>query len=189
MSMSDLSSLGLKKNILITCGGRRVSLLKSFKKELKTIYPKGLVYVADSKPCLSSAAQLADGFFEVPELSSPNYINKLLSLCIENEIALVIPTYDKELLALSLNENLFKKNGIIPVISSSDFINKTINKSNTHKFFNSLNIPFPKEYSKSEYTLPVYIKPNSGSSSKDNFVINSKSDFQKNTLQMMNIYF
>ncbi len=168
-----------KKNILITCGGRRVSLLRFFKTELKNIYPEGLVYVADSKPWLSSAAQLADGFFEVPELYSPNYINKLLNICIENEIALLIPTYDKELLALSLNEKLFKKNGITPVISSSDFINKTIKKTKTHKFFNRLNIPFPKEYSKNKYTLPVYIKPNLGSSSKDNFVINSKSDFLK----------
>ena len=66
-----------KKNILITCGGRRVSLLESFKIELKKIYPEGLVYIADSKPCLSSAAQLSHGFFEVPELCSPNYINKL----------------------------------------------------------------------------------------------------------------
>ena len=167
------------KNILITCGGRRVSLLKFFQTELKKIYPEGLVYITDSHPLLSSAAHLADGFFKVPDLSSPNYINELLNICIENKIVLLIPTFDPELLALSQNEELFKKNGITIVISSTDFINKTINKSNTHRFFKSLNIPFPKEYSKKEYKLPIYIKPNLGSNSKDNFVITSENDFLK----------
>ena len=168
-----------KKNILITCGGRRVSLLRFFKTELKKIYPEGLVFITDNQPLLASTSQLADGFFEVPKLCNPNYINELLNICIENNIALLIPTFDKELEVLSMSEGIFKKNGIIPVISSYDFINKTINKSKTHRLFKSLSVPFPKEYSKKEYKLPIYIKPDIGSSSKDNFVITSKSDFLK----------
>jgi len=166
-----------KMNILITCGGRRVSLLGFFKTELKKIYPEGLVFIADSNPLLASSAHLADGFFKVPKLNSPNFINELLNICIENEVGLLIPTFDKELLLLSKNEELFKKNGITPVISSRDFISKTSNKLSTHAFFKELNIPFPKEYSRKGYKLPLYIKPNIGSSSKDNFVINNESDF------------
>ncbi len=42
-------------NILISSAGRRVSLVRAFQKELKTLYPNAKVYAADAKPVLSAA--------------------------------------------------------------------------------------------------------------------------------------
>ena len=82
-------------NILITSAGRRVSLVRSFQKELKGTYPNSKVYAADAEPLLSAACQIADGFFKVARLDDPNYIEDLIGFCKLHDIKLVIPTIDK----------------------------------------------------------------------------------------------
>ena len=79
-------------NILITSAGKRVSLVNAFKKELKAVFTAGKVFAADSNPQLSAACMMADGWFKVPSLASPNYINELIKICKINNISLIIPT-------------------------------------------------------------------------------------------------
>ena len=112
------------KNILITSAGRRVSLVRNFQKELKSIYTDGKVFSADANPKLASACIVSDGWFKVSRLDNPNYINELLDICINNSINLIVPTIDTELLLLAENEQLFLSKGISVVISSIDFIQK-----------------------------------------------------------------
>ena len=63
-------------NILVTSAGRRVSLVKAFQKELKSLYKNSEVFAADANPKESAACQVADGFFKVPKISKENYIEK-----------------------------------------------------------------------------------------------------------------
>ncbi len=163
-------------NILITSAGRRVSLVRAFQKELKEVYPEAKVIAADANPKLSAACYAADDFFEVPRLDNPNYISSLLNKCKEYGISLIIPTIDTELLLLSKNRNLLEKSGVQPVIASVSFIEKCRDKRVIHDFFESHHVAIAKEYSKDNYTLPLFIKPIDGSRSVDTFLIRTKED-------------
>ena len=166
-------------NILITSGGRRVSLVKAFMKELKAIFPSGKVFVADSIPNLSPAAQIADKFIKICKVDDEDYLDCLLQVCIENNIKLVIPTIDTELLILSQNKEKFLKHGIIIIISNENLVEACIDKINTHTLFKNLNVSVAKAYSKSNYKLPIFIKPLNGSGSINNFIIKKESQISE----------
>ena len=163
-------------NILITSAGRRVSLLRSFQKELKTIYPHGKVFAADASPELSAACQIADGYFKVARLDDPNYIEDLIGFCKRHDIKLVIPTIDTELLELAKNKTIFTKEGIEVVISSADFVSKCRDKRDIHEFFIAHNVNVAKEYAKDNYELPLFIKPIDGSRSVDTYIIKTEEE-------------
>ncbi len=163
-------------NILITSAGRRVSLVRAFQKELKKIYPQAKVIAADADSSLSAACHAADSYFKVPRLDNPEYINSLIAHCKDHQIKLVVPTIDTELLLLSKNKELLEKNSITPIIASVEFIEKCRDKRVIHEFFESHGIAIAKEYGKSDYTLPMFIKPIDGSRSVDTYLIKAKED-------------
>jgi carbamoyl-phosphate synthase large subunit len=163
-------------NILITSAGKRVSLINAFKKELKRIYPNGKVFSVDLDPKLSAACYVSDAYFQVPRVSDNDYMTCLLDICINNHIALVIPTIDTELYLLAENEKQFLSKGIKIVISSLDLISKCRDKNKIHDFFIEHNIEIAKEYSKENYQLPLFLKPSDGSRSIDTFIILKQDD-------------
>ncbi|WP_111682657.1 ATP-grasp domain-containing protein [Winogradskyella tangerina] len=163
-------------NILITSAGRRVSLIRAFQKELKTIFPEAKVFASDSEPVLSAACHVADAYFDVPRLDNHQYINSLLKLCDDHDIGLIIPTIDTELLSLSKHKAQFEAIGVQIVISKVSFIKKCRDKRAIHEFFETHNIAVAKEYSKSNYQLPLFIKPVDGSRSVDTYIVESEED-------------
>ena len=164
-------------NIIITSVGRRVSLVEIFKKEITKIFPEGKVFVVDYQPELSAACKVADGFFSIPLVSDNLYTEKLLHICEENNVSLIIPTIDTELKLLSEKENVFLEKNIKVVISSVNFVEKCRNKYKIHEFFKENGIEIAEEYSKEDYSLPLFIKPFDGSRSIDTFLIKHKEDF------------
>lgn len=162
-------------NILITSAGRRVSLVRFFKQELYKVFPDSRVITSDANPNLSAACMVADDYFKVPRVSDPDYIAELLRLSLENDIRLIVPTIDTELLILSQNVELFRLNRIEIVISDYDIVKIFRDKRLTHTFFEKHEIRVAKEFDKKEYTLPLYLKPIDGSRSVDNFVITEES--------------
>ncbi|MEN8887028.1 MAG: ATP-grasp domain-containing protein [Winogradskyella sp.] len=163
-------------NILITSAGRRVSLVRAFKKEVTKVSSNGRVYTVDSNPQLSAACQVSDQFFKVPRLSDDTYFKVLLSICLEHNIKLIIPTIDTELLLLSQKSALLASHGIQVVISSTDFIAKCRNKRVIHDFFESKGVRVAKEYKKDNYKLPLFIKPFDGSRSVDTYLIKKENE-------------
>ncbi len=163
-------------NILISSAGRRVSLLKAFKNELKAFFKEGKVFCADNKPELSPACQLSDGSFRMPLLSDKNFINELLEISVKNNIKIIIPTIDTELSILTKNKELFLQNGISIIISDENLIKESFSKILTQKLFERVNIKYPKIYNKQNPSFPLISKPEFGSSGKNIFVVNNKSE-------------
>jgi carbamoyl-phosphate synthase large subunit len=157
----------MNKNILITSAGQRVSLVRIFKQSIKE---KGLdcqVFTTDMHPDLSSACQVADQSFQVPNVSDATYIDCLIKLCQLNHITLIIPTIDTELLVLSQNVDLFAQHGIQVVLSENALIESCRNKKRTLDLFDQLGIHYPKHFPKKEVKFPLFIKPVAGSLSQD----------------------
>lgn len=165
-------------NILITSAGRRVSLVRAFQKELKSRLPEALVFAADAAPEISAACQVADGSFKVPRVTDKSYISTLIDKCQEARITLIIPTIDTELVVLARHKETFLQAGIIPLVSDEDFISKCRNKRIIHQFFTEHGIPVAREYSKTDYELPLFIKPEDGSRSINTYLIRDKSELQ-----------
>ncbi|AYN68450.1 carbamoyl phosphate synthase large subunit [Euzebyella marina] len=163
-------------NILISSAGRRVSLVRAFQKELKKLYPNGKVYASDANPILSGACQIADGYFEVPYLTNDDYFDVLIKECKERDIQLIIPTIDTELLPLAQHRKKLEANGIVPLVASEDFVAKCRDKRQIHKFFESYGVGIAKEYDKSNFELPIFIKPIDGSRSVDTYLIQDRSE-------------
>lgn len=163
-------------NILITSAGKRVSLVNDFKIELKKYFADSKVFTVDLNPELSAACYVSDGWFKVPKLNEPEYVDVLLNICVENSIKLVVPTIDTELLLLAENKELFASKGVSVIISSVDFINKCRNKRLIHDFFESKGVEVAEEYDKKHLKFPLFIKPSDGSRSIDTFFIETEKD-------------
>ncbi|MEW4924167.1 ATP-grasp domain-containing protein [Algibacter sp. 2305UL17-15] len=166
-------------NVLITSGGRRVSLVKAFKNELTKIFPESKVFVADNRTDLSAAAQIADKSFDISKVTGKDYIEKLLDICIHNDVKLIVPTLDTELSVLARHKKQFDDRGIAVVISDLSLVEVSESKVTTQDFFDKIGIETGRIYAKDNYKLPVYIKPINGSCSIDNFIIKTENDFSK----------
>lgn len=175
-------------NILITSAGQRVSLVKAFKKELKTIFLNSKVYTVDLNPTLAPACHISDGYKKVVPITDENYISELIEICKEWQIKLIIPTIDTELLILSENKKKFIENGIIPIVSDFDFVKKCRDKRLINQFFIEKQIEIPEAIDKQNPSFPLFIKPYDGSLSKDIFLLKNPSeltDYHLNNEKLM----
>lgn len=173
----------MKHNILITSAGQRVALVKEFQETLKRFYPDAKVFTTDMNPKLAPAAYVSDGCFDVPRCTSEDYIETLLTLCIENEIGMIVPTIDTELAILSANKDVFVKQGIFVSVSDYEFIMMCRDKRNTGEFFEKHGIRVPKPIDKFHPTFPLFAKPYDGSLSTNLHYIKNAEDLTTEILE------
>jgi carbamoyl-phosphate synthase large subunit len=161
------------KNVLVLSAGRRVELVISFQEALKRYSPKAVVYTTDMVPELSSACQVSTKHFKAPRVTSEGYAHFLKKLCIDENIGLVIPTIDTELLLLAKHKQEFKESGIDLIISDFELIAMCRDKRKTAELFKILHIDQPKIYSAEDIQYPCFCKPYDGSCSIGAFVLKS----------------
>lgn len=97
---------------------------------------------------------------------SEGYIDELIEICRRDQIDLVIPTIDTDLLVLSQNKDRF--GGTKVLISSEQVISICRNKYLTAQFIKECGLCVPKTYrtiKEHDGTYPCFIKPVNGSSS------------------------
>lgn len=153
----------MNHNIIITSAGQRVALVRGFQETVKRFFPEAKVFTTDMNPRLAPAAYISDKCFVVPRCTSEDYIEVLLTLCMENEIGMIVPTIDTELAILSANKDIFAKQGIFVSVSDYGFIMMCRDKRNTGEFFEKHGIRVPKTIDKYHPTFPLFAKPYDGS--------------------------
>lgn len=169
-------------NILITSAGQRVALVRHFQETLKRFYPEAKVYTTDMNPRLAPAAYLSDGCFEVPRCTSEDYIEALLTICLGNNIGLIVPTIDTELAILSANRDVFEKQGVFVSVSDFEFIMICRDKRNTSDFFKKHDIRVPKPIDKYNPSFPLFAKPFDGSLSTNLHYIKNADELTEEIL-------
>ncbi len=153
-------------NILITSAGRRSSLVEAFK---AAAHPRGgRVLVADVD-ALAPTCALADGAFQVPKVTHPDYLATLLALCQAEGVRVVVPTIDTELPVLAHEAQVFRSAGILPVISQPAFIETCMDKWRTAEVFAGAGVAVPRSWLPGMPAPPdldqVFVKPRRGSAS------------------------
>ena len=172
----------MNHNIIITSAGQRVALVRDFKETLVRFYAEAKVFTTDVNPELAPAAYVRDGCFEVLRVTDENYISQLLDICKKNEIGMIVPTIDTELLVLAENKKLFNDNDIIVCVSDLDFIKVCRDKRNTGDFLEKHNIRVPKAVDKYNPTFPLFAKPYDGSLSTNLHYIKNAEELTQDIL-------
>lgn len=179
----------MNTNILITSAGKRVTLVNLFKKELSQDYPEAKVFTTDMNPELAPAGYVSDHCFQVPRVTDSAYLQQLIRICQEYEVGMIIPTIDTELLLLASNRELLQQAGVVPVVSSLDFVAACRDKRNTNALFQRLNIRVPEPRDKHHPVFPMFAKPYDGSLSKDLFVIRNEQELTPEIMEHPKLIF
>lgn len=153
-----------RQNILVSSAGRRVRLVKIAQAVARRRGAK--VVATDVAPQLSAACQIADREWGVPRLSSDDFLPALYDIAHRENVGLIIPTLDTELLLLAGVRDEWSKEGIHISVSDPQLVTRCRDKWRTIELFESMGIQSPEVIDDDE-TYPRFIKPVSGSQSQD----------------------
>lgn len=169
--------------LLVTSAGRRVELLHCFRADATRLGVKLRVMAADAQPGFSAACQVADQAFEVPRCTAVDYVPRLLELCQQHRVGLLVPTIDTELQVLADCQDEFARYGTRVCISSSEIVRMARNKSATANFLALHEIPTPRtaewpvaQEGLERWNWPLIVKPVDGSCSKDIYRLREHND-------------
>ncbi|MCC3406937.1 MAG: ATP-grasp domain-containing protein [Microcoleus sp. PH2017_10_PVI_O_A] len=158
-------------NVFLTCAGRRNYLLKFFQEALGN---QGKVFAGDAT-IEAPTLQEADESFLLPRIDRSEYFEKLLDICQQKQVRLLIPLNDLELPYLAKQRDRFLTIGTIPVVSSPEVIDICFDKFATFQFLRNIGISAPETYlslaearaaiERGEITFRLVVKPRWGSAS------------------------
>lgn len=165
----------MEVNILITSVSRKVWLVKAFKNALKQEEINGKVISVDINP-LSAGFYASDKHYLIPPSSDQNFMPVIFEICKKEDVKLLIPTRDGELLLFAKNKEKFEKQGIYVVVSNLEVIEICNDKYKFHQFLMKNNIPTPKTYLPNQLDFssihyPLLVKSRYGSGSKGLFKV------------------
>lgn len=168
-------------NILILSAGRRVELVKCFKEAAKIININSNIITADISNN-APAIYFGDRNYIIPRIGQIRYIDEIISICKKEQIKLIVPTIDTELMILATNKDLIQsETGAKVLISDKRVIEICRDKRSTNKFFEDNGFGVPREINdieKNKYNFPLFIKPFDGSSSINAFKVNNKKELE-----------
>lgn len=170
------------KNILITSAGRRVELVQSFQQEVADAGLKIAVHASDLHPERSAACRIADASVKMPRVRAPDYPEILLDYCRANEIGMIVPMIDTELLTLASTRDLFEREGVTSIISSPSLVEQCRNKFRTVDLFQSIGLDAPSVLAPASLTFPCFVRPIDGSSSVGARKIHGSDDVTESLL-------
>lgn len=169
------------KNILVLSAGRRVELIERFKRARQKLGIESKIVAVDISKT-APALYFADGYHLIPRISDEKYIDAIIDVCQREDIALIVPTIDTELLKLAENhERIEGATNAKVLLSDMRVVEICRNKNNTQRFFEENGFGVPKLLSKQDiedknYSFPLFIKPKDGSSSINTFKINNEEE-------------
>lgn len=168
----------------MTSVGVRNKLVEYFVQELNGL---GKVIAVDNSP-YAPALYVADRYYTVPRIDSPNYLEELMDICEKEKIDAIISLIDPELLLLSKNRSMFEDGGIRVLLPDYELVKLANDKyaMNEHLKNNGFNfIPsykdidsFLVDYQEDIIDFPLMIKPVDGSASVGLNVVNSLKELK-----------
>lgn len=158
-------------NILFCSVGRRATLLKDFRLSMKGC---GKIVATDFSP-VAPALFFADETYLVPRIDAPNYYEKLLEICKENDVKVITTLIDPEIELLAKHREDLLTRGILPLCPADWTARLCFDKYEMFKYLHAKKIRTVLTYSsleglkegldKGEIAFPVFMKPISGSGS------------------------
>jgi carbamoyl-phosphate synthase large subunit len=158
-------------NVLISSAGRRVGLLRMFRRSLERLGLAGRLFAADMSR-LSSASLLADEAFPVPRCTAPDFVPAMLDICRAHRVRLLVPTIDPELTVYAEHREQFERVGTRVLVSAPETVAIGTDKDLCHRWLRSHGFPTVEQGSVAEalaepgrFPFPLVVKPRFGSAS------------------------
>jgi carbamoyl-phosphate synthase large subunit len=168
-------------NILFTSVGRRVELLRTFRKAYAALGLAGKIVATDIDP-LAPAISVADDFYIVPRVDSNDFVPTIANLCFSQNIHVVFPLIDPDIPVLAKNRKQIEQIGARLAVVDPSAAEVTADKWQTVQFFRSLGLATPESWLpgelKSNLDFPVFIKPRRGSAAANTFRVRNADELQ-----------
>ncbi|HET8619157.1 MAG TPA: ATP-grasp domain-containing protein [Acidimicrobiales bacterium] len=156
--------------VLVSSAGRRVELLRGFRRALEAVgAAPGRVLATDSS-WYSSAFHDADEAFLVPRLGDPEFVPRLLELCVKHRVDLIVPTIDTEMPVWVAHRDQFDEIGTTIALSHGDVVAIAADKQRTHDWLVAEGFPTVEQTTPAgaladpgTWTFPLMAKPRFGS--------------------------
>lgn len=167
-------------NILFTSAGRRVELLRLFRRAYEELGLAGKIIVTDIDP-LAPALQVADAFYMVPRLDAPEYVQTIHDICIREGIRLIFPLIDPDVPILANHRKVLEETGARLAVIPSESVDIVGDKWKTAQFFKRLGLPSPRSWLPEDpavldQAFPLFIKPRRGSASRHTFKVHNRKE-------------
>ena len=159
--------------VLLTCAGRRTSLLRAFR---EAAHARGIRVLAADSNSLAPALYLADGGVRLPRLDDAAYLSELLEVIERERVRLVVPTIDTELPILARHAERIAAKGCVALVSSPRMIELAADKWLTVSAYSKAGIRstrswLPDQYEMSELPEELFLKPRDGSASQHSYAV------------------
>ena len=158
-------------NILFCSVGRRCELLKDFR---RTMGEDIKIVVTDNSE-VAPAMAFADRAYQVPLINAPSYIPMILDICKKERIQAVTTLIDPEIMLLAEHRKEFEALGVTVLAPYEETAKLCFNKYEMYQFLTKHQIntvktygtygEFYSAYEAGEISLPVFVKPRTGSGS------------------------
>ncbi len=170
-------------NVLFTCIGRRVSLLRCFRRAAKQLNTDARFFGTETTE-LSSALQLCDRRFLVKPTTHAAYIRQLLSIVRDNKVKLLVPTVDLDLRILAQNKPKFESVGCRVLVSEPDVVDVCQDKRKTYRFLVSSGFDTPltmtirSALARKKLSWPCFLKPWDGYAGRGNAKVKNREELR-----------
>lgn len=158
-------------NILFCSAGRRVELLKDFRKSMD----EGDRIIAADLSNLAPALYAADKYYLVPRIDDPTYIDTILDICRKEKIDAITTLIDPEIELLAKNRARFEEIDVEVLAPYVETAELCFDKFKMYQYLTAHGIPTPDtwgDYSSAivaiesgSLAFPVFVKPRTGSGS------------------------
>ena len=159
------------KNILFCSVGRRARLLMDFRQSMNGC---GRLVATDLSP-VAPALFFADETYLVPRITAPDYFDHVLDICDKSKVKAITTLIDPEIEILANHRKELLAKGVLPLCPADWTAHLCFDKYEMFRHlhdkrvrtvltYNSLE-SFKEGLSKGEVSLPVFMKPISGSGS------------------------
>ena len=169
-------------NVLFTSVGRRVELIRAFRKAFQDLHLAGRIIGTDIDD-LAPAFQVVDSPVLVPPLSSPEYLPSLLEICNRERVHLIFPLIDPDIVVLAQNKKTLEDTGARLGVVSLQSATCTADKWETARFFDQIPVDsprtwLPEQLDPQQINYPLFMKPRWGSAAKNTFQVQNEHEFR-----------
>jgi carbamoyl-phosphate synthase large subunit len=156
--------------VLVSSAGRRVELLRGFRRALEAVGAAPGRVLATDCSWYSSAFHDADEAFLVPRLGDTEFVPRLLELCVKHRVDLIVPTIDTEMPVWVTHRDQFDEIGTTIALSHGDVVAIAADKQRTHDWLVAEGFPTVEQTTPAAaladpgtWTFPLMAKPRFGS--------------------------
>ncbi len=169
-------------NILITSASRKVSLVRAFQSALAG-RGGGNVIAVDTSP-FAPALYVADKHFLVSPSAEPCFIEELIQLCQREQVSLIIPTRDEELLLFAEMRGRLEQYGLRVMVPAVEAVRLCQDKLAFVDFCRARQFATPRTYHTDQWRsaqFPLFVKPRFGKGAKGARLVLSEEELRKAT--------